>query len=81
MPMNPMLAKLPNNLNQIKQIVTTIKTAKDPEALFNRMMQNNPGYRQAVDYVKQNGGDPKKAFQTLAKQNGLDPNEIANLFR
>ena len=76
-----MLAKLPSNLNQIKQIVQTIKTAQDPEALFNKMMQGNQGYQRAVEYVKQNGGDPKKAFQKLAQENGIDPNEIANLFR
>ena len=78
---NPMLAKLPGSMSQIKQIVNTIKTAKDPQAMLDRMMQNNPGYRQAVNYVNQNGGDPKKAFYTLAQENGLDPNEIAGLFR
>ena len=76
-----MLAKLPNNLNQLKQIVTTIKTAQDPQAMFGKMMQNNPGYQQAVNYVKQNGGDPKAAFYNLAKENGLDPNEITKMFR
>ena len=77
-----MLAKLPSrNLNQIKQIVQTIKTAQDPQAMFSQMMQNNPSYKQAIDYVNQNGGDPKKAFYSLAHQNGLDPNEIVKLFR
>ena len=58
-----------------------IKTAKNPQMMINQMLQNNPNYQQAVDYVNQNGGDAKEAFYALAKQNGLDPNEILNMFR
>ena len=72
---------LPGNLGQIKQMMDMVKSAGNPQAALAQMMQNNPNYRQAVDYVKQNGGDPKKAFYTLAQENGLDPNEITNLFR
>ena len=49
--------------------------------MINQMLQNNPNYQRAVDYVNQNGGDAKEAFYALAKQNGLDPNEILGIFR
>ena len=41
------------------------------------MQQRNPGMAQAMDYIKQHGGDAKAAFEALAKERGLDPAEIA----
>lgn len=79
---NPILQKLGNpNLNNIKQMMNMVKAAKDPQAMLNQMMANNPHYKQAVDYVNQNGGDPKKAFYALAKENGMNPDEIMSMFR
>lgn len=40
------------------------------------MMQKNPGMQQALSYIQQHGNDPKTAFESLAKEKGLDPNEI-----
>ena len=40
------------------------------------MQQNNPGMAQAMQYIKQHGGDAKSAFEALAKERGLDPGEI-----
>lgn len=72
---NPLLGKI-QNLSQI------VKTAKNPEALLQQMIaQKNPQMQQAIDYVKQNGGDPKAAFQKLAEEKGIDPAEIEKLFK
>ena len=46
--------------------------------LTNRILQNNPQLKQAIDYVKANGGDPKEAFYKLAKEKGVDPQTILN---
>ena len=79
---NPMMSKLQTgNLGQLKKVANLIKTAKNPQMMINQMLQNNPNYQRAVDYVNQNGGDAKEAFYALAKQNGLDPNEILGIFR
>ena len=40
------------------------------------MMQKNPGMQQALSYIQQHGNDPKKAFENLAREKGLDPEEI-----
>ena len=79
---NPMMSKLQGSqFGQLKQMANLIKTAKNPQMMINQMLQNNPNYKQAVDFVNQNGGNAKEAFYSLAKQNGLDPNEILNMFR
>jgi len=42
------------------------------------MAQNNPGLKQALDYVNANGGNPEEAFYKLAKEKGVDPQAILN---
>lgn len=45
------------------------------------MAQRNPQLQQAMDYVRNNGGDPKAAFQKLAAEKGFDPAEIEKMFK
>lgn len=44
--------------------------------IVNQAIQNNPQMKQVMDYINQNGGDPKTAFYKLAQEKGVDPNEI-----
>ena len=67
---------------QIQNLAQTIKMAKNPETLLQNMMaQRNPQLQQAMDYVRNNGGDPKAAFQKLAAEKGFDPAEIEKMFK
>lgn len=68
--MNPMLTNL--NSHGIKQMVSQIKAMGNPQM----MLQQMPQYRQAMEYINANGGDPKTAFYKLAQERGVDPNEI-----
>lgn len=45
------------------------------------MAERNPGMKQALDYVNQNGGDPKAAFEKLAQEQGLNPDEIMGMLQ
>ena len=61
-------------LGQLRQMIGMIKNAGNPQALLQQMMQqNNPAFSQAMDYVKQHGNDPKKAFESLAAEKGINP--------
>lgn len=44
--------------------------------IVNQAIQNNPQMKQVMDYINQNGGDPKTAFYKLAQEKGVDPEEI-----
>lgn len=44
--------------------------------IANQAIQNNPQMKQVMEYINQNGGDPKTAFYKLAKEKGVDPEEI-----
>lgn len=60
------------NKNRILQMVSQIKNMGNPQSY----LQNMPQYKQAMDYINENGGDPKTAFYKLAKESGVDPNTI-----
>ena len=79
---NPILGNLnahqmmPGNIGQIKQMMQMVRSAGNPQAMVQNMAQKNPQMKQAIDFIKQNGNDPKKAFYALAQQKGVDPDEI-----
>lgn len=47
-------------------------------AAVQQMSTNNPQMQQVMDVIRQNGGDPKAAFYSMAQQKGVDPNAILN---
>lgn len=49
--------------------------------MLNQMMKNNPKMQEVNDLIKQNGGNAEQAFKTKAKEMGIDPNDILNMFR
>lgn len=58
-----------------------VNGSQNPQLLLNQMMTNNPQMKQVMDIIKQAGGDPKKAFYSLAEQKGVDPDEIINMLK
>ena len=61
---------------QIKQMMQAFKCAGNPQAMLTQMLQTNPQMKQAMDFVKASGGDPKAAFYRLAEQKGINPQAI-----
>ena len=59
------------------QVIQTIKSMGNPQM----MVQQMPQYKQVMDYINQNGGDAKSAFYKMAKEMGVDPDEILNQMR
>ena len=83
---NPMLQALRsqpvnNNLSQIKNMMNMIRSARNPQAMLQSMMQNNPQMRQVIDLISQSGGDPKAAFYKLAQEKGIDPQQILDMLK
>ena len=57
------------------QLINMVKSSGNPQAMMNQIMSNNPQVRQIMNYVNQNGGDPKAAFYKLAEEKGINPEE------
>lgn len=81
--LNPLIQLARSNpmMGQIKQMMTMLRTAQNPTAMLNQMVTSNPQLKQVMDIVQQYGGDSMKAFHAVAKQKGVDPNEILNMLR
>ena len=66
---------------QIRQMAQLVRSANNPQAMINQLMQTNPQMKQVMDLVRSSGGDPKRAFYSLAEQKGVDPNMILDQLR
>ena len=75
------LTKTSQMMGQIKQMMNMVKGAQNPQAMLNQIMMSNPRMKQVMEIVNQYGGDPDKAFQAVAQQNGINPQEIMNMLR
>lgn len=58
-----------------------INGSQNPTAMMNSMMQSNPQLKQAMDLINQSGGDPRKAFYSLAEQKGVNPQDILDMLK
>lgn len=81
--LNPLVQLARSNpmMGQIKQMMTMLRTAHNPTAMLNQMVTSNPQLKQVMDIVQQHGGDSMKAFYAVAKEKGIDPNEILDMLK
>ena len=63
-----------NGLSRIQQAVQLAKG--NPMALM-----NGPQYQQAMNLIQQAGGDAKTAFYNLARQKGIDPDQLLSMLK
>jgi hypothetical protein len=56
----------------MKQMLQALRMAKNPQTI----LQSNPQYKQVMDYISKNGGDPKAAFYKMAEEKGINPEDI-----
>lgn len=80
---NPILQQLNQNqmdmiMAPVKQLVNQLRTVSNPQAFLMNTLSQNPNVQQALQYIQQNGGDPKAALTKLAQEQGLDPEAIMN---
>ena len=60
-------------MNQIKQLMNMAKSMQNPMEI--------PQIKQVMDFVNNTGGDPQKVFYALAKQRGVNPEDILRQLR
>lgn len=68
----------PQVIQQIKGLMNQIKMAQNPQLALNEMLLNNPQLQQIINLIKNGGGDPKTAFLNMAKQMGINPQDVIN---
>lgn len=68
-------------MNKIKEMVNLIKSSKNPQAMMQSMINQNPQMKQVMEMVNKNGGNPKDAFYALAKEKGVNPDDILDMLK
>lgn len=61
---------------QIKQTIQMLRSANNPQAILNQLIQTNPNVREVMNLIKQYGNDPERAFYALAEQKGINPQSV-----
>lgn len=75
------LAKSSPMMGQIKQMMSMVRMARDPQAALSQMMMNNPNMKQAMEIIQKYGGDPMRAMNAVAEQYGVNPQEIMDMLK
>ena len=75
------LAKSSPMMGTIKQMMTMVGGAQDPNGMLRQLMNNNPQMKQVTELIQNAGGDPRRAFYELAQQKGVDPQEILDMMK
>lgn len=84
--MNPILNQIsqPNSvpaLGQVKQLMNVVNASNNPVGALQAMLADNPIYKQLFPLIQKNGGDYQKTFYDLAKQKGVNPEEVLNVLK
>lgn len=65
------------------QLMNAFRNAKNPQALLQQVMQNNPQLQQVMTQL-QNSGDgsmtPEQMARQLAKQNGISDEQLMQMY-
>ena len=72
------MTQLSQQIQPAKQALRQAMSLKNPQAMMNQMLMNNPNVQQAMNFIKQAGNNPAAAFVALAKQKGVDPQAFMN---
>ena len=74
----PQTSPQPNGLVQAYKMLSTMA---NPNAALQTLVQKNPMMQQAMQLVNSSNMSPKELFYSMAQQQGVDPNQILNMFK
>ena len=75
-PIMELLGRANPVLQTIFQMFGMVKASKNPQAVLQQLTKSDPRMQEVMNVIQQNGGNAKAVFYSLAKQKGVDPNDI-----
>lgn len=77
--LNPIMQAIQNpRMEQIKNTISMMKNAGNPQALVEQMLNQNP---QVKNFLAQNNNDPRQAFYSMANQMGVNPDDVLSMLK
>lgn len=74
--MNPLGNNTPGNLAPLKNMMSMLQAAQNPQAVLQMLAQKNPQMGQVMQLVQ--GRNPQEVFYEMCKQRGINPDDILN---
>ena len=74
-------ALMEDNIQQAKRIMNSIGPAANPQQMLQNLIRLNPQYSNLMGLVNSYNGDIRSAVIALAKQRGIDINELYQQFQ
>ena len=59
----------------------TMKGASNPQQMLLMLANKNPNLKNILTVVAKHNGDPKAAFYSMAKEQGVNPDDIINALK
>lgn len=57
------------------------RMSSNPQAAMQMIVNQNPQIKSVMDEVKKSGGTAKDAFYAIAKNKGINPDDIINMLK
>jgi hypothetical protein len=63
-------------MDQLRQMVQLYKNSKNPMLAMQNMLEQNQELKVVMNFVNKNGGNAQQLFYDLAREAGVDPQEV-----
>ena len=65
------------NMQQLKQVFNVVRYSKDPQAMLDQMIKNNPQLASTINVIKANG-NYEQVFRNMCKERGINADDFIN---
>ena len=66
----------PDTMQQAQRILSTLMPASNPQQMLQNLISQNPQYSYLMNLVNQHNGDIRATVLDMAKERGVDINEL-----
>lgn len=65
-------------MDQLRQMVQLYKNSKNPMLAMQNMLEQNQELKTVMNFVNKNGGNAQQLFYELAREAGVNPQDVLN---
>lgn len=76
--MNPQMNQ---SIQQIKNMMNMVQMSANPQMALQNIVNQNPNLQNILSLVGSNGANLQQVFYNMAKQKGVNPEDVINALR
>ena len=80
--MNPQMPQQMNqSIQQIKNMMNMVQMSANPQMALQNIVNQNPNLQNILNLAGSNGANLQQIFYNMAKQKGVNPEDVINALR